>query len=478
MKSLREKYELVELLAYLFIAFLLVYYVPVFFGRILFLFFIPIMWRTKRDYIWLAFFIILSDTPGGFFSGGARDDLVRLPIYTFVPGISVTITQIYLILILFKAINNKHRKNRPKIFFQKNLAVMAYYFIMLLVVSFILGMSFQSMQKVFKVSVNLTIFYSIFYILSNKEELTSFLKLLFPFAFAALIFQLYGLVFGFQPVELFKPGASSKLFAVNKTNFLISAWNRPLEMVFSLFINFSGSIYLWGNRDTHINKLYLIVVNIACFISMFLSGTRSWTLAFAVSYIIFSVIVGGRISKSIPKVFVGVILIFILLKISPILNAQFYNAWDRLSTVEQLSVGDLTLGGTAGRYQNYAPRVWEGFKQSTIFMGAGFSDLYFKYTNIHVGYHNLLLNVGMFGIMLHLALLVKILKVVFLSKLSDNSQNMKLGVIPIIMLLIINTAVQSISYAVIHTPFFIIQAFSLALMVIADNSGKKLVQQK
>lgn len=466
MKSRHRYHEIIELLLYLIIAFILVYYTPIFFSRIVFLLILPIAWISKRDYLWFAFFLILADTPGGFFSGGARDDVARLPIYSFAAGFSFTITQLYLLVMLLKSIKNKYHKQKLKIYFSNNLKVLAYYFILLITISLLIGMSFNSMREVFKIAVNLTIFYSIFYILSNRNDLTSFLWILFPFVFVALAFQIYGLTFGHQPIELFKPGALRNLYSSSDSPL---GWQRPIEMVFTLFICFTGSLFFWGNNDAYFNKLYLVIINIVSFVSIFLTGTRSWTFAFILSYIIFMGITRTRFNTSLPKILLGIVFAFILLKYSTVLDDQMTNAWSRFSTVKNLASGDLSLGETAPRYQKYTPRLWEGFKQSTIVFGAGFSDLYYKYSNIHIGYHNLLFNVGIVGVFLYLSLFIKIIHRIHLSSFQKQLISIKLSIIPLLMLLVINSAVQTIGYGVIHTPFFIIQAFTLALIVIANS---------
>ena len=73
------------------------------------------------------------------------------------------------------------------------------------------------------------------------------------------------------------------------------------------------------------------------------------------------------------------------------------NSWSRVITVEKVIEGDITGGGTISRYDIRAPKVMEGFFSSSVVFGAGFSNHYYKYSDGHVGYHNILLNAGLTG---------------------------------------------------------------------------------
>jgi len=45
----------------------------------------------------------------------------------------------------------------------------------------------------------------------------------------------------------------------------------------------------------------------------------------------------------------------------------------------------------------------EGFKNSTIILGAGYSDLYFEYVDRHVGFQNILLQSGVIGFIIFIS---------------------------------------------------------------------------
>ncbi|MCG6533992.1 MAG: hypothetical protein L7F78_04740 [Syntrophales bacterium LBB04] len=393
-----------------------------------------------------------------------RSDAYRLPIYTLTAGISFTLTQLYTFLIFAKAITNKFKKKRPNIYFLKNLKSLALYFGFLVFISVGFGMSMSSIKSTYQMSVNLTIFFSVFYIFSNEEEFNSFLRVIFPFVFVAVAFQFYDLTNHQQPIELFKPEATMRFFVGG------TKWMRPIEMMGTLLICFSGSLYALGTKNNYFKRSYLVVIGAASFISIFLTGTRAWAIGFFLAFILYLIFLGRKVASILPKIIVGFLFTLFLFLSIPVLSDQFANAWDRLSTSEGILEGDLSLGGTSTRFEEHAPQVMEAFSNSNFFFGAGFSDYYYEHGDIHVGYHNVLFNVGIIGIFFFLALFQKIFRETFSRRVPSRSREKKLALIPLVMLLIINTGVQTIGYGVTHSTFFFLQAYTLALLVIAQNA--------
>ncbi len=448
----------------------MVYFLPTLGTRVGFLLLLPVIWYSKKDYLWLAFFLILMDEPGGFFSGGTHDEGNRLPLFPVGPGFSLSIVQIYLIL-MFVKINVKLKKLiRLNIFISKELKYVAFLFFSLIFISFLIDISIDSLVEVFKITINLLFIFNIFYIIYNKNTLIKFYKIVFPFAFVALVFQIYGLTTGQQPVELFKSGAGADTYTLDGSSF---AWLRPIEMVFTLFITFSGSLLLLGYRRHKLNSLYLLIVNGVSFLSIFLTGTRSWVIAFSLGYLIFFFNMKKQIGDVIFKLSLGVIFVIVLVIYNPTINKQFYNAWSRISSVTQLAEGDLSMGGTARRYQDYTPKIMESYKNSTLLFGHAFSATYFKNGNIHVGFHNILLNIGIIGVLIFSVLLLRIFFITYSREFHGKFNPMKLAIIPIFLLFVINTGVQVIGFGVVHSINFLGQAYTLALIVVAYNIRKE-----
>jgi hypothetical protein len=396
-----------ELLLYLMAAVVLIYYIPAPFNKILFLGVLPLAWRTKRDYLWLAFFFILEDMPGGLFSGGLVGDPYRLPIYNLVPNISFTIREIYLLLLLIKVLfKSVYKQNLQKNYFKKELSLLGYYLIVLLFISTFLGMTFEGYKGFYKICLNLTLFISVPMIFYKRYYFVKFLSILFPFAFIALLFQIYSLTFGQQLIAILKPGVSSVQGVLSGTGRAIE-WQRPIEMVHVLLVCFTGSLFFLHKGNKNFKSGYLITINLLSFLSIFLTGTRTWFLALIVVYLYFFMSRLQQISSVFIKNIFIVSAIAIVIGFIPLIQDQIFNAWDRLSTLENFAEGDITAGGTVSRFDVRGPRVMEGFRESTIITGAGFSKIFYKYQDGHVGYQNMLLNTGIIGMLLFALLFLK-----------------------------------------------------------------------
>jgi hypothetical protein len=476
LKSVRGKRipEFIELLLYLLVAFILVYFVDVRLNKWLFLIFLPIVWFSKRDYLWIAFFFILMELPGGLFSGGLRDDPYRLPIYTFAPGFSFAIHELFIILIFAKSLLVKRiSSNYYPPFFKKELRLLLWLFIALVLISPLLGMNMNSMSNVFKLSLALTMFYSIFRLINTEKQLINFLTLMFPFAFVALALQIYGLLNGEQLIALVKPEVSVAQGIYNITT-KPGEWIRPIEMSHAMFITFSGSLVLLMSKRHNLHRHYLILINLVSFLVILMSGTRSWVIAFSIGYIAFFLLAGKRTPKLIINSIVVILIVLLSVKVIPVINKQVKNALSRIATVEKVVGGDITGGGTISRYDVRAPRVMEGFLSSSIVLGAGFSDHFYKYADGHVGYHNMLLNAGIAGFLIFLYVGWRVLRFPFRIAGAHNCLNkpfVKISIIPFVILMVINTGTQTLGFTPDGVNRIVLMVFSLIMIDMAIRAG-------
>lgn len=437
-----------ELLLYIFFAFILVYYAGAGLSRLIFLIILPVVWYSKRDHFWLVFFFILMEMPGGLFSGGERDDPLRLPIYPLVSGISFTIQELFILILFAKTLFvSKIRKVSSDFFFKRDLKVLGYYLLLLLFISPLMGMSFDSMSQAFKIVLPLTLLYSLPRIINTEEKIIGILKLLFPITFFTLGLQVFELVNGQQVISMVKPGATAVQGVFSTTE--PGGWIRPIEMGHAMFITFTGSLWLLVSKRHNFSRYYLMLVNIFSFLVVFMSGTRSWIIAFAAGYLIFIFLTGIRSSSIYIKFVIVMLLVVFLINIIPTIHNQVLNALSRVKTVEAVVQGDITGAGTISRYDAKVPGVMRAFWSSNVIFGAGFSDLFFNYSNGHIGYHNILLNAGIIGLLMFFMIIADILSYPFrLSRKfrGHNKTIFKVSVIPLFILLIINTGTQTIGY--------------------------------
>jgi len=425
-------------------ALVLVYLIPSSFNKILFPLYCVLFYKSKNNALWLVFFLLLIEGPGGLFSGGDRSDLLRLPLYNLAEGVSISFEQLFCITAFLKVFKKKVRF-KPLGFISKNMKYLAVYFIVLLFVSFLLGISFSNLRFVYRIIINLTLFYSIYFLFSDENDFIDFFKLIFPLAFVAFSLQLYSLVNGHQLITLFKP---ESLFIQGSVGLYEI---RPIEMVHIVMFAFFGSLYFLFLKKKVFNQAFLLVVNVIAFASIFITGTRTWFIAFFVTYLFLFIFMPKKLFRITLKHSIVLVGAIIMLFSSVLIKNQFSNAFKRISTVELIAKGDITMGGTADRFNVKAPIVMKAFGQSTIIFGAGFSDMYFTEGTGHVGYQNLLLNSGIIGFILVLLFLVQIIRSgIKMKYLLGNYNNYKdamiIFVFWLIAILIINASTQMIGY--------------------------------
>lgn len=469
--------EFFELLFYLIFAVLLVYFVPVTINRLIFLALLPVVWFSKRDYFWIVFFFILVEQPSGLFSGGLKDDPYRLPVYTLGPGISFALNELYILVIFFKTfVIRRFRNNYSYPFFQKELKVLLILYIVLVLISPLMGMNINSLSNVIKLSIALSLYYSLFRLINNEEQFTKFLKTIFPFAFVALILQIYFLINGEDLVALVKPGLRELYEKLDTQD--PQDWVRPIEMGHTMLITFTASLWLLLKRHSEFRKQYLFLVNLTSFLVIFLTGTRSWIIAFSIGYFIFFILAGKKISRILIRNILFIIGFVFILNIIPLINQQVKNSWSRVITVEKIIEGDITAGGTISRFNIRAPRVIEGFLSSSILLGAGFSNHFYNYADGHVGYHNILLNTGIAGFFIFFYFIWKTILFPFkiLSKHRYlNRQFIKVSIIPLVLLILINTGTQTIGF----TPNGVNRIFLMVFaLIIIDMAVKISIQER
>ena len=441
---MKDRNSFLNLAIMVFCALVLVYFIPNSFSKFLFPLFCVLFYRSKRNALWIAFFLILIETPGGLFSGGLREDLVRLPIYPLAAGVSISFEQLFICTAFIKAFKKKV-SYKPLRFIADYFRSLGIYFILLIGISFFFGISFKGFSYLYQVIVNLSFFYSIYFLFADESEFVNFFKLILPLAFIAFSLQFYSMIFGHQLIALFKPAVLSTQGVFGEVE------TRPIEMGHILMLTFYGSLYFLFNNKKHFNQRYLLVVNVISFTSIFITATRTWFVAFILTYILLFLFMPKRMLKITLKnslVLAGAI---VLLLSSTLLKNQFSHAYKRISTVELMIRGDITGGGTADRFNKKAPKVMAAFKESSIMFGAGFSDLYREKGNAHIGYQNLLLNTGLFGFFIIYWGVAKILYLCLKIKFKLANKNPYKDSFLVILLwmtaiLIINSGTQMIGY--------------------------------
>lgn len=370
----------------------LVYYIPVTFNRLLFILFLIPIWKSKNDYFWFAFLFVVLDAPGGLFAESGLKKLYQLPIYPLAPQFTFSFQEIFIFTLLLKGIMKKRWSNFRSFAFRKQYAILAVLLVILMILTLLQGAGFASIRNSYKTLILISLYISTIFVFTREEEVIKFFKAIFPFAFVALLLQLYGLIYHQQLVALFDPGQILSQGVLDPKQFV-----RPIELaVVNLLCFFSSLLYL-DNEKKYFSNKYLMTVNALSYISIFLTATRSWFIGMTVMYIFYFALNTRKMIKNVGNYAIGILVIIVILKVSPTIKSQADQSAIRLQTIEMLYKGDITAGNTVDRFTRRGPRVLEGFSKSTILFGAGFSDQYYDYADGHVGFHTILLNSGIVG---------------------------------------------------------------------------------
>lgn len=376
------------------IAVLFVYTLPQALNRILFLIFIYFFYKSDRDYLWLAFIFIIIERPGGLFAGGDLTEEVRMPIYKIAPKISITIQQLFVLTALLKAVKKKIQFN-PLPFFKNNLNILLIYLIFLIIIGVLIGFTMDVGGYVYIMIINLSLFYSLYCLFTKETDYVNFFRMLIPFGFITFGLQLYHLSSGKSLIHFFQPAV--KYTDIYSTAELI----RPIEMATVLAVLFFFSLYFLIHKKKYFNNNLLISLNIISFFSIIITATRGWTVMFILFYVLCFIFISSKIGSVVAKYGLAVILTVIILFSADLFVNQISRALVRLSTIELIAGGDITGGGTLSRYDVRAPELMDKYlNETTIVFGAGFSKTYMEYSDAHVGFHNLLFNAGIVGVIL------------------------------------------------------------------------------
>ena len=186
------------------------------------------------------------------------------------------------------------------------------------------------MSNVFKLSLSLTLLYSLFYLINSEDQLVKFLKIMFPFAFVALALQIYVLVNGEQLISIVKPGVTNVHGSYNISGGE-DVWIRPIEMAHAMLITFTGSLFLLISKPHNLNRQYLVLVNLISFLVILMSGTRSWVISFCLGYITFFFLAGRKTPKLILNSLGVMVIVLLMIGGIAIINRQVRK--DRKSVV-------------------------------------------------------------------------------------------------------------------------------------------------
>lgn len=387
---------------------LFVYTFPIGLDKLFFAILLFIFWYSKVDYFWYAFFIIISLFPGSFFTENSGDALRRLPIYTFIPKVSFSVFDIFMVVSLIKAMMKGKRLRF------KDMLNVKYGFIFLVYLVVVSVFHGFTLKTFISMPLRGLFFYTFFYsfpslVRSNKDTI-KFMYMFFPFVFIEVFSQIYLLSTAKNLVSFFYSAASSSIVRDK----LMGDNIRAIANGYSIIIlSFMFALALLSNMERPFSKYYLFSVIIGTCISIMLSATRQTIIMFAFMFVLYFVFVNKAKPGVFIQLFVAALIIFFIIdlfnifNLSSILNASI----NRLTGAVEISGGKIEAEDTLDyRLTNRLPMILENIKQS-LFLGFGFSDKYFQIYDGHLGGLFVgIMQIGIFGYSALIFFVISIIK--------------------------------------------------------------------
>jgi hypothetical protein len=407
-------------------SFILIYYTPAAVAKIGMVPLLVLALFSKRNEIWVVILFIIIDKPGGFFSTGYADASSRLPLYKILPGMSFIFTDLLAIILIIKSL----MKRRVSLFYQNQIYAFSFIIILAIFLTFSNTFSINIFVSYLREIILLSLIYFLPRLLNNEDSWNFFFIMIFPFVFLNFASQLYGFFNGVPLVAIVNP----EYIETNLNFKAVIADSQEASRIFNGvltgFISIAGVLYYLSIKRPSFKRSYLITVLVFSILPVFLAAYRSWSIAYSMMILLFLLFVNPsrRKIKYIPSIIVLFIFIFLFLRTSPLLNTQLNNALSRLSTIENLAQGDLTLGNTATRLTEKLEDVWNLFKANP--MGYGFSQEGFNYNNEHVGWLSQIIQFGIIGyIVLYSSLILMNFKLLKLHRGSSRNNPMRGAII-------------------------------------------------
>lgn len=341
--------------------------------------------------------LILSEQPGGFFWGQTREE-ATLPLFSILPGMSLTVPEIIAIVLLIKAYSFG---NRNHIFIRKSIFPLFIYLLFTVLYSFLIGISLENVVYLLRSYTMLSLMFTIPQLLYRRDDYESFFQLISPFVVIVLISQATTVIYGNQLVKMIFGTGNSLGRNINEASSIYQT-DRPIEAVFLVYITIIMGLFFQINGSRIVNRVFNLIFITTSFIAIILTATRGWFVGVTVLGIgyLFSANKKAKMIISTSFIFLlGLVTISMLL---PQGATIFSNSLLRLSTLTELASGDLTLGGTNIRATSRSESAIQRFLESPIIIGWGVSDKTYEYNDPHVGNQSLLLESGLVGFFLFL----------------------------------------------------------------------------
>jgi len=432
--------------------------------KVIFLLLLFVVFRSKDDVFWLAWFFVVINAPGRLFSIGYSSTIYRLPLYRLGPGVAIGFEELFLIIYFLKFLLKK----------DKNQNIFKRYWTFILIYGFItlfysFGIGLSSGNVVTAVRSIMPWFWVLILpeFISDSDKLAEAFKLLAPFVFINFLIQIYTQITG-QYLNDILSGEIWYGFLGSAEEELVRISDGCAVNLFCMIM----SLFYLCSEDKRFNRIYLNLLIVIYLIFILMTATRGWIVA---SLILLSSVFFMRgfnfIKQFTSSLLILILFIFLLRIIYPSFILQASLALERFKTLKFLIAGDPTAGGTLARISERSPRVMAVFRESPV-IGWGLSDRYFRSWDGHVGNQTMLMQGGIIGYAIWIiCYFLTLLNIYFLNRNSIVRSHIKNGGIVFLMAMIAIFVIHSSSSQILgfngNVLFF---RYLLAFIIAATNA--------
>lgn len=380
-----------KLLGLVFLTFIISYYTPKIIALLFVVFTLILFFRSKNDYFWLAFFLVLYSAPFGLFAESRRGLSNGLPLFSFMPGFSLNYYQAFEIIAILKAIILK-RNYTYKL--KKEFNVLLAYFGLLLYIAFFFR---QTSLSVIIIVIRNLFPYSLIFILPRliitKKDFYKLVYLLLPFIFFHFIDSVLYLANG---GVFYNIGYDRVARYLNETRYI--AVGGQFEIVYISFV-LAMIIYIKSNY----NKFIKISIILMSFFIIIAGAYRSWFVIFVLIFATYLLTTNKKLASIIYS-FAFILIISNVLSSNIKFNKALSNNINRIAEVTKIfDNGTATNKETNEKMQLRLPSQIKLIEESPIF-GWGFTN---HQGDPDVGNFALLVDLGILGFVLYLVLWIK-----------------------------------------------------------------------
>lgn len=432
--------DILNLYILFFISVFVIYKLPTIVGSIFQILLLIIFWYSKKDYFWLAFVYIVESNPGGlFFMGDPQNS------FSLIQNSPMGNLYFWIVFTVLAFIKHQRTKANSKFIFRSNFTILFAYLVLLF-----FSFGIYKIPAVFRLLLPWLYIFLLPRMLKDIEDYARFFYLIIAFVPVVFFMQVYSIFFGGTVGTAFGGRSNEYIqyLSIEETSQAL----RPADGIFIPFFSILGSLIFLVHDKKMFSRNYLLFNLIISIISIFITATRSWMIATLLIWLGYILIVSKNPIKSMIQYVLLMSSFILILWQIPSLRKQAELSFERYETVELLTKGDITAGGTLQRFDVRAPRVMKHFYESPI-IGWGFGNEGSEYADGHVGHQNLLMQTGVIGYLLFFSLWINyILKMWKVYKnMSQSNPQKKLPLILIIFFLgihVINISAQWFNYLI------------------------------